>query len=45
MEDSGHSVGQWSNEQTLQYFGITREEADAMAMFSSGFTGIDLTNA
>jgi hypothetical protein len=44
MEDSGHSVGQWSNEQTLQYFGITREEANAMAMFSAGFTGIDLTN-
>ena len=44
MEDSGYSVGQWSNEQTLQYFGITREEANAMEMFSAGFTGIDLTN-
>ena len=44
MEDSGHSVGQWSNEQTLQYFGVTREEANNMSMFSSSFIGIDLTN-
>jgi hypothetical protein len=40
FEKSGHSVGQWCNDETLQNFGITREEAYAMPMFSSGFMGI-----
>lgn len=43
LEDSGHKIGTWSNDFTLDYFGITREEAMQMRMFSSGFTGIDFT--
>jgi hypothetical protein len=44
MEESGHGVGEWSNEQTLQYFDVSRQEAYGMPMFSAGFTGIDFTN-
>jgi predicted RNase H-like HicB family nuclease len=44
MEESGHFVGQWCNNQTLSFFGITRQEAMSMSMFSAGFTGIDFTN-
>lgn len=41
MEEAGHYVGQWCNDQTLNYFGITREEAMKMPMFSAGFVGFD----
>jgi hypothetical protein len=44
FEHCGHSVGHWCNEQTLNYFGITREQGFAMPMFSAGFTGLDFTN-
>jgi hypothetical protein len=40
-ENSGHSVGMWCNDRTLEYFGITREEANKMRMFSSGMTGFN----
>lgn len=41
FEDSGHSVGQWCNDRVLSNFGITREEAHAMPMFSAGFSGVN----
>jgi hypothetical protein len=41
MEEAGHYVGQWCNQQTLDYFNITREEAMKMPMFSAGFVGFD----
>lgn len=41
VEDSGHQIGQWCNDRTLDYYGITREEAMEMDMISSGFVGID----
>lgn len=44
FEEAGHLVGQWSNEFALNYFGITREQAMWMPMFSAGFTGLDFTN-
>lgn len=40
-ENSGHTVGQWCNDRTLEYFGITRDEANKMRMFSSGMTGFN----
>lgn len=40
-ENSGHTVGMWCNDRTLEYFGITREEANKMRMFSSGMTGFN----
>lgn len=44
FEAAGHWVGSWCNDRTLDYFGISREEAMTMPMFSAGFTGIDFTN-
>lgn len=45
MEDSAWSVGHWCNDRTLHYFGITREQAYDMPMFSTGITGIDMNNS
>lgn len=45
MEEAGHYIGSWANDRCLQYFGISRDEAMAMTMYSAGFTGIDFTNS
>jgi hypothetical protein len=44
FEEAGHLVGTWCNDRTLQYFGISRDEANQMPMFSAGFTGLDFAN-
>lgn len=44
FEHCGFSVGQWCNNETLNYFGLTRDDAKQMPMFSAGFTGLDFTN-
>lgn len=41
MEAAGHWTGSWSNDATLGYFGISRDEAMQMPMFSAGFVGFD----
>ena len=43
FEEAGHYVGNWCNDNALQWFGITREEAMKMIMFSSGMMGLDFT--
>ncbi len=45
FEDSGHMVGDWCNDDTLDYFEITRAEAMKMRMLSSGFVGLDFNKA
>lgn len=44
MEEAGHWAGTWSPDYVLKYFGVTKEEAMTMPMFSAGFTGLDFTN-
>lgn len=44
MEEAGHHVGNWCNDGTLAYFGITRDDAMQMTMYSAGFSGFDFTN-
>jgi hypothetical protein len=44
MEEAGHWLGRWINEKTLKYYGITREEAMKIPMFSAGVLGLDFTN-
>jgi hypothetical protein len=44
MEEAGHMVGNWCNDFTLNYFGITRQEAMQMPMFAAGYVGFDFTN-
>jgi hypothetical protein len=44
MQESGHYVGQWCNDETLQYFGFTREEAMTMQMYgNAGMLGLDFS--
>jgi len=40
-EEAGHWASTWTNDFTLNYFGITRDEAEKIPLFSAGFTGIN----
>ncbi len=45
MQNSGHNLGTWTNDKTLDYFGISRDEAMNMPMFgNAGMFGIDMQN-
>ena len=44
-QESGHFLGSWCNDEALNYFGITREEAILMPMIgNAGFLGLDINN-
>jgi hypothetical protein len=41
MQEAGHLVGTWCNDHTLNYFGLTRDEAMEMTMYgNAGFLGL-----
>lgn len=44
LEEAGHYLGQWSNDETLNYFKISRQDAMKMPMLSAGFIGFDFRN-
>jgi hypothetical protein len=45
MQEAGWMVGQWSNDETLEYFGIHRDEAMKMMMYGNcGLLGLDFEN-
>jgi hypothetical protein len=45
FQDSGHWLGQWTNDRTLEYFGISRDEAMGIRMIgNAGFLGFDFEN-
>lgn len=44
FEEAGHYAGSWSPQRVLDYFGVTKEEAMKMPMYSAGFSGFDFTN-
>ncbi len=45
MQDAGHMVGNWCNDSTLEYFGITRRLAMGMPMYgNAGMLGLDMEN-
>ena len=41
FEHAGHLAGHWCQQSTLDYFGITRDDAMKIPMFSAGLTGLD----
>lgn len=43
FEQCGFSAGQYSNDNALEYFGITRDEAMDLGLFSAGFMILDFT--
>jgi hypothetical protein len=45
FEEAGHWAGSWCNQDTLNYFGITKEQAMTMPMFAAGYCGFDFKNA
>lgn len=44
LEEAGHYAGQWANQNALNYFGVTKDEAMKMPMFSAGYCGFDFRN-
>lgn len=45
MQEAGHLAGIWTNDRTLEYFGITRDEAILMPMYgNAGFLGLNIEN-
>lgn len=46
FQDSGHWLGQWANDFSLKYFGITRDEAMEIRMIgNAGFLGMNTKNS
>jgi len=41
---SGHNCAQTCNDKSLEYFGITRDQAEVMHDLSSGLVGLNITN-
>jgi len=44
MEEAGHWLGRWTNDRALKNFGIDRETANNIPMYSAGLTGLDFSN-
>lgn len=45
FQDAGHQLRTWTNDRTLEYFGITPDEAKEIRMIgNAGFLGFDFTN-
>lgn len=44
MQEAGHWAGTWTNDRTLDYFGITRDEAMQIPMFTAGFFGLKMAD-
>lgn len=46
MQESGHNVGQWCNDETLKYYNFTRQEASTMPMYgNAGMLGLDFSQS
>ena len=46
MQEAGHYVGTWTNDRALDYFNITRDEANTMLMYgNAGLLGLSKHNA
>ena len=43
-EDSGNNCGNWCNDRSLEYVGISRDEAMEVTMISSGVLGFNFNN-
>jgi len=45
MQEAGHMAGSWTNDKTLEYFGVTRDEAMNMPMYgNAGLLGLNTNN-
>lgn len=44
MQEAGHYVATWCNQNALNYFKLTDEEKEKMLMFTAGFQGLNINN-
>lgn len=44
MQQAGHMIDRWTNNNCRTYFNLTAAESKPMIMYSAGFTGLDFTN-
>lgn len=44
MVECGAYASWWTNDFALNYFGLTREDASIITLYSAGITGLDFTN-
>lgn len=44
LEEAGHYAGTWTNDRALGYFGITRDEAMKIPLYSAGWTGLNFNS-
>lgn len=44
MQQAGHMIDRWTNDNAREYFKLSPEESKPMIMYSAGFTGLDFTN-
>ena len=44
MEDAGHQADKWTNDRTLEYYSLTKEDAAKIRLYSAGFTGLNFNN-
>jgi len=44
MEEAGHQAYKWTNDRTLEYYGLTKEDAAKIPLYSAGFTGLNFNN-
>jgi len=44
VQDSGYPLGQWMSDSSLTLFGLSRDQAMLMPMYSGGLVGLDFTN-
>lgn len=44
MEEARHYASTWTNDRTLKYFGLTRDDATKIPLYSAGFTGLNFNN-
>lgn len=44
FQEAGHYLGSWTNDNSLNYFELTREEANKIPMVQGGFIGLNIDN-
>lgn len=44
MEEAGHWADKWTNDRTLEYYSLTKEDASKIPLYSAGFTGLNFNN-
>ena len=44
MQKDGNRIGSWTHDKCLEKYGLTRDEAMKMSLYTAGCTGLDFSN-